>query len=104
MPKDFSDPVFSEALAASYIQTHADDIGYRIVGTRELDQSIQSLVQTIEGIKASSKGGSRRLSLYHQRGSGSQLFDFMDKASEVPVRADDAADWSLIYGRACGRK
>ncbi|GAA5957518.1 hypothetical protein JCM3765_001166 [Sporobolomyces pararoseus] len=86
-------PLFSEKRAMKYIKdlaSYNDETStprYRIVGTKEMQNTDQYLLQQIEEIKqeiqqTQSVGGAqapRELEVWYQTGDGSHLFEFMDK-------------------------
>lgn len=72
----------------NYIKHLTTNIGYRIVGTKELEDAELWLMKILEGLKKDgelarkAKGGdvpNVEMEVWHQKGSGSHLFDFMHK-------------------------
>lgn len=84
-------PIFSENQAMRYIydmSTYPDGSSkYRIVGTEEMVETEVYLLAAIEDIKrevAEKMEGLHEIEVWHQVGSGSHLFDFMDKMVSWP--------------------
>lgn len=77
-------PQFSEKRALEYVKVMADDIGYRIVGSKTHVESRDWLKDEIARIKRELEQDARRNELYeievlNQPGEGSHRFDFMSK-------------------------
>lgn len=76
---------FSEALANTYIHHLADTIGYRIVGTEEMSETVEYVLDLLEGLKADAKkvGNTKEIEIWHQQDDGAHLFEFMGKVSQL---------------------
>lgn len=76
---------FSEALANTYIQHLAEDIGYRIVGTEEMVESVEYVLEVLEKLKADAAkvGSNKQFEIWHQQDDGAHLFEFMGKVSGI---------------------
>lgn len=77
-------PQFSEHLALQYVRALADDIGYRIVGTKTHVDSRDWLKREIQRLKDELENDPIRNNMYeieieNQLGSGSHRFDMMGK-------------------------
>jgi hypothetical protein len=106
---------FSELVALEHISVLSDQIGYRIVGTRqhvEAEQWVESIVKQYEGwhhtVEQDSDGlnatgdprGDTQVEVWTQIGDGSHRFDFMSSVvwkkyysmSNVVVRISDGTD------------
>lgn len=72
---------FSEALANTYIHHLGDTIGYRIVGTEEMSETVEYVLDLLEGLKADAKkvGNTKEIEIWHQQDDGAHLFEFMGK-------------------------
>ncbi|GAA6040391.1 hypothetical protein JCM8097_007592 [Rhodosporidiobolus ruineniae] len=103
-------PIFNEARAMGYIQdlaAYADGTPrYRIVGTKEMVQTDEYLLDRIaeireEMVRRHPEGG-MQIEVWHQIGDGTHLFDFMEKKvwkkyfgiSNVIVRLSDGTQSS----------
>lgn len=78
------EPQFSESQALKYVRTLADDIGYRIVGTKSHVRSRDWLKSEILRIKDELERDPKRHEMYevevrNQIGAGSHRFDMMGK-------------------------
>lgn len=75
-------PQFSEAKSLEYIKHYSEDIGYRIVGTPEMDTTLEYTMQVLEQLKNGVPKESQQrveIEIMHQKDDGAHLFDFMDK-------------------------
>jgi hypothetical protein len=73
-------PHFSEAQALRYVKHYSEDIGYRIVGTPEMDESVKYTLQVIEDLKSQIPAGANvEIDVSHQQGDGSHLFELVGK-------------------------
>ncbi|KAI9630233.1 hypothetical protein KEM48_014156 [Puccinia striiformis f. sp. tritici PST-130] len=73
---------FSETLANEYIDHLADTIGYRIVGTEEMDQSLQYLLDVLyqlRNVSASTRRNGIMFEIVSQVDDGAHLFEFIGK-------------------------
>lgn len=64
-----------------HVEHLAGTIGYRIVGTSELAESVDYLATVIQELKAQAlaAGSTKEIEVWTQTANGSHLFDFMDK-------------------------
>ena len=73
-------PHFSEAQALRYVKHYSEDIGYRIVGTPEMDESLKYTLQVIEDLKNQIPAGANiEIEVSHQQGDGNHLFEIIGK-------------------------
>ncbi|KAI8460332.1 hypothetical protein BY996DRAFT_4574820 [Phakopsora pachyrhizi] len=72
---------FSETLANQYIHHLADEIGYRVVGTEEMQDSVEYLLEVLGELKTQSQaiGSTKKFEIFHQQDDGAHLFEFMNK-------------------------
>lgn len=77
--------MFSEAIAIKHVQHMAGDIGYRIVGTQELADSVLYVHQVVEELKTAAKaaGSTKEIDIWHQQANGSHLFDFLGQVGSA---------------------
>ncbi|CCG84536.1 protein of unknown function [Taphrina deformans PYCC 5710] len=80
----YNEPQFSEVQALKYVKTMADDIGYRIVGSKTHVESRDWLKSEIEVLRRELEADPVRNQMYevevlNQPGEGSHRFDFMNK-------------------------
>jgi len=75
------DEEFSESLANEYIDHLAGTIGYRIVGTEEMAESLEYLHGILLSLKhqAERVGSNKRFEIFTQVDDGAHLFEFMGK-------------------------
>jgi hypothetical protein len=85
-------PQFSEVQALKYVRHYSEDIGYRIVGTPEMDQTIDYTIQVLEQLKADSLNDGLEFEISRQRGDGHHLFEFMGKVRSRPYPFDVRTD------------
>ncbi|KNZ47382.1 hypothetical protein VP01_643g2 [Puccinia sorghi] len=73
------DEEFSESLANEYIDHLAGTIGYRIVGTEEMAESLEYLHGTLLSLKHQAEriGSNKRFEIFNQVDDGAHLFEFM---------------------------
>lgn len=74
---------FSEAKALDYVRHYSEEIGYRIVGTPEMDKTIDYTLQVVQSIKDQATNPNIEIEISRQRGDGHHLFEFMGKVSSA---------------------
>jgi hypothetical protein len=67
--------------ALKYVHHYSEEIGYRIVGTPEMDQTIEYTLEVIKQIKDHATNPNLEIEISRQRGDGHHLFEFMGKVS-----------------------
>lgn len=67
--------------ALKYVHHYSEEIGYRIVGTPEMDQTIEYTLEVIKQIKDQATNSNLEIEISRQRGDGHHLFEFMGKVS-----------------------
>lgn len=72
-------PQFSEAETLKYVHHYSEEIGYRIIGTPEMDRAIDYTLQVANQLKAQAANNGIEIEVSRQRGDGHHLFDFMGK-------------------------
>ena len=73
-------PQFSEVQALSYIKHLADTIGYRILGTPEMEETVEYTLKVAEDLKQQITPSAHvQLEISHQKGDGHFLFEIMGK-------------------------
>lgn len=73
-------PQFSEVQALSYIRHLSETIGYRILGTPELDEAIDYTLKLANDLQQQVDPFTHvQIEVSHQKGDGDHLFEFMGK-------------------------
>ncbi|KEI41749.1 uncharacterized protein L969DRAFT_15765 [Mixia osmundae IAM 14324] len=74
---------FSEARALDVIKYLSEDVGYRIVGTKQMVEAVDYLLEQVRDLQrqlaASPLAGMHQIEVWHQKDDGAHLFDFMNK-------------------------